>query len=144
MSDAFDFSFNVLNATRVAEHIEHVAERLETHPMIYREVMALLELTEVEHFARLRGRYIRTGATFDSLTEPHGPGAIRDVHRDGAEFGTSVWYAHFLTKAPKDPFDGQVRKEPPGKGLSAVLVFSKTTQGEIGNMVAHYIREPWD
>ena len=34
--------------------------------------------------------------------------------------------------------------EPPGKGLSAVLVFSKTTQGEIGDMVAHYIREPWD
>jgi len=109
---------------------------------VYREVMDFLEFTERRHFGRLRGRYVRTGATRASLTGSGG-GAIRAIRGTTMDFGTTVRHAHFLTKAPRDPNSGQVRKEPPGKGLSAVLVFSRSSQKKVGRMVMDHIVEPF-
>jgi phage gpG-like protein len=44
------------------------------------------------------------GHLYDSLTNPHAPGAIRRVRRDGMVVGTSVWYAELhLTGTDKMP-----------------------------------------
>jgi len=59
------------------------------------EAARLLEETEAAIFAAHGGKYVETGATKASLTQPEANGAIREVHETGLAFGTSVWYARF-------------------------------------------------
>ena len=53
-----------------------------------------LEVAEATRYAELNGKYVRTGATKASLTGS-GSGAIRVLTAEGAEFGTSIPYAHY-------------------------------------------------
>jgi hypothetical protein len=73
----------------------------------------ILEAEEQHIFDALHGRYVDTGRTMRSLTEPGGPDAVRVVTSDELIFGTSVPYAPYLTK-----------EEAEGKhtGGSAILV----------------------
>jgi hypothetical protein len=111
----------------------------------YGRVLTLLERIHAVHFARLDGRYVLTGRTMASLTRSNAYGAIRRGARGGPElrFGSRVWYAHFLTKSPHDPAFGQLRKEPPGEGLSAVLVMPKGTKKKVAKILGDYIMEPF-
>jgi hypothetical protein len=123
------------DALLVGEHAADLADP-------FREAATYLEQLHRSGFSRLRGRYVLTGATRASLTGP-GAGAIRDADAQGLVFGTSVWYSHFLTKAPRDPNLGQVPKDPPGEGRHAVLFFPRSAQKRIQNMLLGYITEPF-
>jgi hypothetical protein len=46
-----------------------------------------------QEFPFRRGALTRTGRLRDSLTQPNADGAIRAVHADSAEFGTTIRYA---------------------------------------------------
>jgi hypothetical protein len=126
----------------VAKKYDDVADVMKNLTGPFRDVIDLLEETHERAFARLRGRYVRTGATKDSLTGSSA-GAIRDADRDGLQFGTSIWYAHFLTKAPKDPNLGQVPKANKPHLKHAVLVFPKATQKHVADMLIGRIAEPF-
>jgi hypothetical protein len=130
------------DALRVAHDFEQVGERCTDLRRPFREVAELMENVHQRGFARLRGRYVLTGATKASLTGP-GAGAIRNANRDGLVFGTSVWYSHFLTKAPRDANLGQIPKDPPGKGKYAVLFFPDSVQREVPRMLLDYIVDPF-
>jgi hypothetical protein len=130
------------DALRVARDFEQVGERCTDLKEPFREVAELLEHVHSRGFAQLRGRYVLTGATRASLTGS-GAGAIRSVSRNSLMFGSSVWYSHFLTKAPKDPNLGQVDKKTPGKGRYAVLFFPRETQHEVTQMLLDYVVDPF-
>jgi hypothetical protein len=112
---------------------------------VFRDIQRLLELEEMDHFYRLRGRYVRTGRLMDSLTQPTANDAIRDVHGDGAglTFGTSTWYAKFLTKRRKESDDGQVKGRK-RKGKSAVLVLRAPMRKQVAEMLMEHVVEPFD
>jgi hypothetical protein len=126
----------------VAKKYDDVADVMKNLTGPFSDVLDLLEETHERAFARLRGRYVRTGATKDSLTGD-GPGSIREADRDGLRFGTSIWYSHFLTKAPKDPNLGQVPKTHKPQLKHAVLVFPKATQKQVADMLVGRIAEPF-
>jgi hypothetical protein len=130
------------DALRVAHDYEQVGERCTDLKRPFREAADLLEHVHERGFARLRGRYVLTGATRSSLTGS-GAGSIRDASRTGLMFGTSVWYSHFLTKSPRDPNLSQVAKKPPGKGRYAVLFFPRDTQREITQLLLDYVVDPF-
>lgn len=136
------FEITSPDALRVAEDYEQVGHRAMDLAPPFREAATFLEQLHATDFTRLRGRYVRTGATKASLTGP-GADAIRDADRHGLVFGTAVWYAHFLTKSPRDPSMGQVKKEPPGEGRHAVLFFPRSAQKKVADMLLGYITEPF-
>lgn len=139
MAETLVFTHGVPKA--VAD-LQAVQGRMRNLAPAYREIFRMQEKIEQRGFARLRGRYVRTRATKNSLTR-RGSGAIRRAHRHGSEFGTRVWYAHFLTKAPRDTNLGQVHKSPPGKGRSAVLFFPRSLRKETARHLENYVAEPW-
>jgi hypothetical protein len=130
------------DAALVARDFEQVGERCTDLHRPFREVADLLESVHQRGFSRLRGRYVLTGATKASLTGP-GSGAVREIDRDSLQFGSSVWYAGFLTKAPKDPNLGQVPKKSPGEGRHAVLFFPRSVQREIPKLLLDHVVEPF-
>jgi hypothetical protein len=104
------------DAMRVAHDYEQVGERCTDLRRPFREAAELMEQVHQRGFARLRGRYVLTGATKASLTGS-GAGAIRNANRDGLVFGTSVSYA--------------------------VLFFPDSAQREIPRMLLDYIVDPF-
>lgn len=135
-----NFTIIAVNADEIARHYDEVVERVLDPDPVFRRVFDLLEGTHEQHFARLKGRYVLTGATKASLTSD-APGAIRNVHNGGATFGTAVPQAHYLTKAPKDPSNGQIRKH--NGYLSAVMVLPQRTQKRIAQLIADFVAEPF-
>jgi hypothetical protein len=130
------------DAFRVARNFEQMGERATDLEPPFHEALTLLEEIHQKGFARLKGRYVLTGATRASLTGP-GLGGIRKSSNDGLEFGSSVWYSGFLTKAPKDPELSQVRKDSSGKGRHAVLFFPTEAQTQITELLLGHIVEPF-
>jgi len=128
--------------TNADEAFDNVAERCLDHPEGYALVADILEQAHERHFARLRGRYILTGETKASLTGTS-PGSIRDIQGTSLKFGTRVRHARFLTKSPKDPEYGQVRKGNKGKGRSAVVVKPRGTDKKVAKAIAGFIAEPF-
>ena len=124
----------------VAETYHDVAERFQHSKRGFAKMVDILEDAHERHFRRLRGRYVLTGATRASLTGT-APGAIRLIEDGQLKFGTEVWYAHFLTKAPKDYEGGQIGKDESGKGRSAVVVFPKSTHKQISKALLDWIME---
>jgi hypothetical protein len=122
-----------------------VAANMEDPRPAFHDVLGLMERIHASSFERMpeykgRERYDLTGRTRRSLTMPHAYGAIRGVTKQQVHFGTRVWYSHFLTKGPHDPELGQVRKQPPGEGRSAVLVFPRGTKKAITSiLMSHYV-----
>lgn len=89
----------------------------------FKLVAEILEKGEERHFKGLQGRYVRTGALRDSLTQPSANGAIREIHGDQLIFGTSIFYAKFLRKRKK----------------SAVLVLKPTERKAAAATILAYV-----
>ena len=138
---AGNFSIIAIDAEETADHYDEVADRAVHGKPAFEKVMRLLEESHASHFASLRGRYVLTGATLASLTQPSGTGAIRVAHQDSLHFGTTVDQAHYLTKAPRDPDNDQIRK--PNNKLSAVMVLSKKTKETAAQILLDYVVEPF-
>lgn len=138
------FALELHGFDETADRLGGVADRLKEAHGAWGNVETVLEAGHERHFKRLRGRYVRTGRLRDSLTgvSPH---SIREVHADGAglDFGTSVFYARFLTKRRKDPNDGQQRARR-RKGKSAVLVMTPATRKQVSRSVLDFLTEPWE
>ena len=127
-----------LRADEIADEYRDVGDRSLAQQKVWLRIAKMLEKIHAAHFGRVRGRYVRTGAVKSSLTG-HGSGAIRNVDAQGLEFGSSVWYAHFLTKAPKDPYGHQVPKSHRPDLLYAVLVNPPETQKRIAEAMGEHV-----
>lgn len=75
-----------------------IADRVEAPALTMASEFKVLEEEERAKFDALGGRYVDTGRTERSLTEPAGPDAIREVTPWGIVFGTAVPYARYLTE----------------------------------------------
>lgn len=128
---------------KAVRHLGGVEHRLRSGREAWEDVMEVLEDSEMEFFIRQRGRYIDTGRLAKSLTEQNGADVIRDIHGDGLglDFGTSVFYAKFLTKKRRDPPAGQVRGRK-RKGKSAVLVLTASARKQAVKVVLDYVMGP--
>ena len=140
----FNYSIVYIGHNDMARRLDEVADRARTPRGAFQNVLNYLEDVHEDHFTRLRGRYVLTGATKASLTRNFAPGAIRSIHGDGAVFGTSVEQAHYLTMAPRDPRNGQVRKPNRPDLKSAVLVFPPRAQRRVAEMILEHIVEPYE
>lgn len=61
----------------------------------FREIFGAIEEAERRIFAEFDGKYVDTGATMRSLTEPDDDMGIREHEGDEFVFGTKVWWAKF-------------------------------------------------
>lgn len=101
MPRGLNFSIEAEGADEVADRIAKLSLRFIHLEPIRERVMNIFEQGEERHFNRQKGRYVRTGALRDSLTQPNANGAIREAHGDEFVFGTSIFYARFLRKGRK-------------------------------------------
>ena len=111
---------------RTTERFEIVGRRLRDARLPLREVLRILEQGERRHFKGLRGRYVDTGATMRSLTEPSDPNAIREVQPDELVFGTKVYYARFLRRKRKSAV---LVLKPTEKRMASKVVLDHITRG---------------
>ena len=83
------------------------------------------------------GKYVRTGALRDSLTNSNAEGAIRNVRAMSVEFGTSIWYGRFQVEnpGPVTPAGGLTRKGH----KSAVLKRAPAAAVEVTEAVGEYV-----
>lgn len=142
MARSLDFTIQVVDATKTSERYEEASRRLVHAKPAFSEVLDILEEGEQRHFARLRGKYVRTGRLMASLTQPTANDAIRELHGgDGLTFGTSVYYAQFQTASRKARATGLVTKQ---KGKSAVLVLQPKAKKAASQAILDFVTEPFD
>jgi hypothetical protein len=108
---------------KTEERTRQVADRMNNAQPAFKDVARILQKGELKHFALLRGKYVRTGATLASLTQETANGAIRKYHGSELLFGTSIPYARYLRKGPR----------------SAVLVLKPKERKASGNAILDYI-----
>lgn len=120
------YDIQALGVEKTIGDLEGIAHRMSDAQPAFEEAMRILERGEQRLFRRLHGKYVRTGATRDSLTQPAANHAIREAHADELVFGTSVWYARFLRNK---------------RGKSAVLVLTPTERKQIGETILDYITD---
>lgn len=114
----------LVGADKVRGDLGAITDRLIDSRPIMRKQARVLELNETAVFEGLAGRYVDTGATKRSLTEPGGEHAIREATPHGLSFGSSIWYAHYLTEHIGPVTDkGGMKRHPP----SAVLKLEPET-----------------
>lgn len=106
-----------------AEHLHEVADNIVDWSGAADEIFTALEEGERVHFSDLRGRYVRTGRTLDSLTRRVSPDAIRNLHGTTVDFGTRVPYVKYLHKPP-------------------VVVMSPDTQRNLADLILAEIVSP--
>jgi hypothetical protein len=146
MATAFTMQVDVEppgRADEIADDLEEMGRRSLDWTGPFREIMRMLERDERRHFASLRGRYVLTGQTYASLTQPAANGAIREFHRGELHFGSRVAQAGYLTKSPRDPNNEQVSKPHRPDLRSAVLVFRGVTKKEASRVILDHVTEPW-
>lgn len=97
----------------------------------------IIEAGEEELFAKLGGKFIRTGALRASLTQSDARGAIRRSHGEYIEVGSSIWYAHFQKKIGGPSGKPRGRKRV-GK-TSLVLKVSKVNRALVRQVVLDYL-----
>lgn len=85
----------LLGAPKIIEDLDVMAGRLASAGEMLTAEFSVLEQAEATLFDSYGGEYVASGATRDSLTQPSANGAIRRIHGNEIEFGTSIWYAHF-------------------------------------------------
>lgn len=126
----------LLGAEKCHRDLQGVSLRLSDTSVVMRHEMHMLEATEAGVFAGLHGRYINTGETLRSLTLPGAPDAIRRVTAHGLEFGTSVYYARYLTEqiGPPTPQGGMQRPPP-----VAVLKLDEITREQVARDTLNYV-----
>jgi hypothetical protein len=118
------YDIQALGVEKTVADLEGISHRMTDAEPAFVEAARILERGERRLFTRLHGKYVRTGATRDSLTQPAANHAIREAHADELVFGTSVWYARFLRKK---------------RGKSAVLVLQPTERKQITRTILDYI-----
>jgi hypothetical protein len=101
MPRGLTFEIQALGTEEASQDLEGVEQRILHAEPAFTEIERILEQGEQRHFNRLHGKYVRTGATRASLTQPSANGAIREAHTDQLIFGTKIWYAKFLRKKKK-------------------------------------------
>ena len=145
MARGMNFTIEVVGADDAADNLDQVSHRLRNARDAFEDVLDVIEAGHEAHFKRLKGRYVRTGTLKESLTTPNANGALRELHGDGAglTFGTSVFYAQFLTKRRKDPDTGQLRPRS-RRDKSAVLSLTKKTKQTATQLLLDHITEPLD
>lgn len=127
----------LLGARQVRKSLAEISSR--AHAPIETQaahVFTILEEGEDLLFAGYHGKYVRTGATKASLTSPAANDAIREAHADELVFGTSVWYARFLTRKVGAKTSRGGRKHD---GTSAVLRFPKRMREAIAERYLHEV-----
>jgi len=112
-----DSMIELIGAEKTQRDLGGVVSRLGNLTPVWPTETKVMEANEESVFAALGGRYVQTGAVRGSLTG-EGPGAVRRVEGDRLEFGTSIYYARYLTEkiGPATPAGGMKRPPP-----SAVL-----------------------
>jgi len=141
MARSKSFTISVVDAQKTSENYDEVSRRLTNAKPAFSEVLDILEEGERRHFARLRGKYVRTGELMASLTQPAANDAIREAHGDGLVFGTSTYYAQFQTASRKARATGLVTKQ---KGKSAVLVLQPKAKKAASQAILDFALEPFD
>lgn len=101
MPRGLTFEIQALGAEETSRDLEGVEQRMIHAEPAFTRIERILEAGEQRQFNRLHGKYVRTGATRASLTQPTANGAIRQAHADELVFGTRIWYAKFLRKKKK-------------------------------------------
>jgi hypothetical protein len=96
----------------------------------------VIEAGEEDLFTGFGGKFIRTGALRESLTQSDARGAIRRAHGEAIEFGSSIWYAHFQKKIGGPSGKPRGRKRV-GK-TSLVLKVSKANRALVRQVVLDY------
>lgn len=134
-----NFQIVALRADEIADEYDEVGFRATHMQPVFEEALGLLERDEVQHFRKMRGRYVLTGQTMISLTQPSAAGAIREVHSGRAAFGTRVEQAHYLTKSPHDAENEQIVKHNGHR--SAVLISKAKTRREIAKRLGRHLVE---
>jgi predicted NACHT family NTPase len=81
--------------------LEKIAHRMLNARPAWEIIEEILEKGEERVFDRYHGKYVRTGALKESLTQKDANDAIREAHAEELEFGTKVWYAHFQKRKKK-------------------------------------------
>jgi hypothetical protein len=118
------YDIQALGVEKTTADLEGISHRMTDAEPAFVEAARILERGEQRLFKRLHGKYVRTGATRDSLTQPAANHAIREAHADELVFGTSIWYARFLRNK---------------RGKSAVLVLTPTERKQINRTILDYI-----
>lgn len=108
---------------RTSDRFHYVAKRMRNARIAFQQVSKIVESGEERHFNSLRGRYVQTGATRDSLTQPNANGALREAHHNELVFGTTIEYAKYLRKGKK----------------SAVLVLKPTERRASAELILQHI-----
>lgn len=72
-----------------------MADRCRRPAGAYQQIFRAIEKNERRIFDAYAGKYVQSGATMESLTQPDAKGALREAHDGEFVFGTSVWYAKF-------------------------------------------------
>jgi hypothetical protein len=101
MPRGLTFEIQALGTEDASHNLAGVSARMSNAQPAFTQIERILEQGEQRQFDRLHGKYVRTGATRASLTQPSANGAIRQAHADELVFGTNVWYAKFLRKKKK-------------------------------------------
>lgn len=95
------FHIEAVGVEDAEDRLEGISARMKNARPAFDEVAGVLEEGEQRHFARLRGKYVDSGALLASLTQPSANDAIRDAHADELVFGSSLYYAKYLRKGKK-------------------------------------------
>ena len=128
-SRGLDIKLSASGVSQTTDRYRGIQYRMTHAQHAFVQVQRILEAGERRHFAGLGGKYVRTGATLASLTQPDGINAIRNAHNDELIFGSSVWYAKFLRT-------GKPTKA--GRRKSAVLVLKQAERKETNKTLLDY------
>ena len=85
----------LVGANGTMSKLREVASRAHDPEAALREIFPIFERHERELIDSYGGKYVRTGATKRSLTEPTAKGAVREVSGATFKFGSRIWYAKF-------------------------------------------------
>jgi hypothetical protein len=131
-------SVKVIGAEKAIHDTEAIAGRVRTLHEPLRSSFRLMESGEEVVFAQLAGRYVMTGTVRRSLTTPAGDSAVRQPIENGVKFGTSIWYARFLTQriGPATPKGGMKRPPP-----SAVLRITEKVRADVLRELNTYVTD---
>lgn len=140
MARGLSYEITAVHADRVAAAYGDVGEAVEHAEPAFEEIVGMLEAEEARHFRLMRGRYVLTGQTEASLTQPDARDAIRRVHGDSLVFGTSVYYARFLAKSRRDRENFQIEDR---KGRSAVLVLRPVAVRRAAQVLVDHCARPF-
>jgi hypothetical protein len=107
-----------------------IARRAMLPYVAYEEIFRLFEADEAAIFASWDGKYVRTGATRASLTQPDANAVLREMHgARGFAFGSNVPYARFVG-----------RRRAHRKRISPILIKASEARAVItAEMMKRYI-----